>query len=293
MKTPDSVCAIIVTYHPTMEMILGLAEVVDQSGHLVVVDNGSDAATLAELRAASSRLSFTLLEQQRNLGIAEALNVGVRWALGQDWTWLLLLDQDSQLTAGFTQNMLSTWSLHPEQERIGSLHPTYIDPESGTPSFVLRASDGGPVKSMTSGALMPSWIFERIGYFASEYFIDEVDTEYCWRIRAKGLLVADSSKAQLVHQVGHPTNERILGFSFRPTNHGELRRYYMSRNRVVLYRAYFRIFPRWVLYSMWESGKETLKCLLGEKHRLLKLRAIALGLRDAATGRMGPRSEQR
>ena len=76
-----------------------------------------------------------------------------------DSTWIILFDQDSRITQGFVQAMFAAWQHHPQRERIGSLHPRYVDPVTGGESFILRAGDGGPYKSMTSGALMPAWIF--------------------------------------------------------------------------------------------------------------------------------------
>jgi rhamnosyltransferase len=136
---------------------------------------------------------------------------------------------------------------------------------------------------------MPTWIFDRIGWFASEYFIDEVDSEFCYRIRAAGYLIADSRQAVLVHAAGHPKKFSILGFSFRPGHHSSLRRYYMSRNRVVLYRKYIVIFPGWVFHSIWEALRETIKSFIVETERARKFRNLLLGTWDGLTGRMGKR----
>lgn len=285
--SPESVCAVIVTYHPTQKMIAHISSVVGQVDGLVVVDNGSAEQELAALRAAGESLGFCLIENQKNLGIAEALNIGVRRAIAQDFPWVILFDQDSEVPAGFVQNMLASWKSHHRRDLIGSLHPRYVDPDTGVAPPVYRASDGGPVISLTSGALMPTWIFERIGEFASDYFIDEVDTEYCFRIRANGYLVADSQAAALIHHVGHPRTKNILGFSFRPTFHDSLRRYYMSRNRVVVYRKYLWKFPGWVLHSANESLRETVKCFLGEPDRIAKIRNFIVGTWDGLAGNMG------
>ena len=147
-----------------------------------------------------------------------------------------------------------------------------------------------PAVSMTSGALMPAWIFDTLGWFASEYFIDCVDFEYSLRIRAAGYLIADSSDAVLLHAAGHAGKRFGFGrLSFRPTHHNAVRRYYMSRNRIALYRKYFRMFPGWVLHSMTESARDTIKCFVGERDRARKLRNFLLGTWDGLTGRMGKR----
>jgi len=164
-----------------------------------------------------------------------------------------------------------------------------VDPWTGIEPTVRRAEDGGPIVSLTSGALMPAWVFDRIGYFASEYFIDQVDVEYSFRIRAAGYLLADSREAVLLHSAGSPKRLSFLGFSFQPSHHGAVRRYYMSRNRVVVFRKYLRIFPRWVMQSMNEALRETIKCFVAEQDRPRKFCYLLLGSWDGLTGRMGRR----
>lgn len=279
----------IVTYHPSPAMVAQFHEVLSQVDEVVVVDNASSSDEVQMLREASNELGFRLIENVENLGIAEALNQGVRTVKESGHSWVLLLDQDSKLTEGFVEQMLNTWSTHPQKKLLAAIHPRYLDPNTGFQSAVRRASDGGPVTSMTSGAIMPTWVFDKIGWFASEYFIDCVDTEYCFRIRAAGYVIADSPHAELDHATGNSKACDILGFRFRPTHHNALRRYYMSRNRIVVFRKYISIFPRWVLASMYDSVRDTVKCLLGEPDRSVKLRRILLGTWDGLTGRMGRR----
>jgi rhamnosyltransferase len=230
-----------------------------------------------------------LIENEENLGIAAALNQGIQWAIAKGYQWVILLDQDSTITDEFASHMFATWKSHPEHERVCSIHPKYIDPDTGREALVRRAEDGGPIISMTSGALMPTWVFTQLGLFASDLFIDEVDTEYCLRIRASGYLVIDSREAVLLHSAGHSQGKVVLGFRFRPSFHSPMRRYYMARNRVVVYRRYFRTFPRWILLFTMVSLRETLKCLLSEPGRARKLRNMALGTWDGLTGQMGRR----
>jgi rhamnosyltransferase len=285
----QSVCAVVITYHPTDRMIENLSSIVMHVKGMIVVDNGSSPSELDALRAMSRRYGITLIENGRNVGQAEALNQGVRRALQDGFDWVILFDQDSRLTPNFVEEMFAAWERHPQRGQVGSIHPRYIDPVTGRESFILRAKDGGPFKSITSGALMPAWIFDKIGFFASEYFIDEVDSEYCLRIRAAGYLVADSNQAVLLHNSGQPRPCSIMGFTFRPTYHSAIRRYYMSRNRVVVYRKYLRVFPRCILYSVFDSFRDTVKCFLGEHTRMRKFRNVLLGTWDGLLDRMGPR----
>jgi rhamnosyltransferase len=289
--TDLSVCAIIVTYHPSLDMLENVDLVLDQVQGLVVVDNGSNPNQLAPWQAASRDRCFKLIENGVNLGIAEALNQGISWAQDQGFSWVILFDQDSKITPGYLGSMFETWRSHPERDRICSIFPNYTDPDTGKEVAFRRARDGGPIIAMTSGALMPTWIFDKIGRFRSDYFVDEVDAEYCFRSRAAGYLLADSRQAVLHHQIGLPKKSTFLGFGFTPTHHNAVRRYYMSRNRVVLYKQYFFKFPARVLKSISDAFLETTKCFLGEEDRVRKLRNFLLGTWDGLIGRMGKRED--
>ncbi|HEY1255450.1 MAG TPA: glycosyltransferase family 2 protein [Terracidiphilus sp.] len=287
--TVPSVCAVIITYHPNASMLENIYSVLAQVRQMVIVDNGSSADELDPLRNASRDHGFHLIENGENLGIAEALNQGVRWAKSEGYPWVILFDQDSKITDGFIEQMFTAWEVHPDRERVSSIQPRYVEPEIGVEWEVRRARDGGPITSMTSGSLMPVWIFDKIGGFASEYFIDEVDTEFCFRMRAAGYHITDSRQAVLMHASGHPKKFSILGYKFRPAHHSAVRRYYMSRNRLVVYRKYFLVFPVWVLYSINVALRETIKCFLGEDDRPRKFRNLLLGTWDGLVGRMGKR----
>jgi rhamnosyltransferase len=285
----QSVCAIVITYHPTLSMIENLSAICSQVDEMVVVDNGSNSEALDSLRRTSQNLRFSLIENGQNLGIAEALNQGVHWAIEKSFPWVILFDQDSVITGNFVDEMLSTWATHPLRDRLGAIHPRYLDHRTGIEAYVWRAADNGPVRSMTSGALIPTWIFGKLGWFASDFFIDDVDTEYCFRVRAAGYLLADSRSAILRHSSGSPRSITWLGRTFSPSHHSAWRRYYISRNRTAVCRKYFLVFPVWTLRYAYDCARETIKCFLGESDRRRKFRNVVLGIWDGLTGRMGAR----
>jgi rhamnosyltransferase len=288
-STEQSVCAVLVTYHPDAAMLENLRQVLAQVQGLVIVDNGSSPNEIEALRGMSHDGGFHLIENGVNLGIAEALNQGVRWVKSQGYPWALLFDQDSNMRSGYVQSMFTTWLAHPKRSQIACIHPRYMHPELGCWESAPRAPDGSPVWCLTSGALMPTWIFDKIGWFASEFFIDWVDIEYCFRIRAAGYLIAESQDSILLHDPGHSAPASILGFRFWPSHHNAERRYYVSRNRLAVFRKYFFIFPSWISKAMYWALRDTMKCFLGEKERPRKFRNVVLGTWDGLTGRMGQR----
>ncbi len=284
-----SVSAVMVTYNPHPQLADTLLLLAPQVHQLIVVDNGSSPEPLRALRFARDLLKFSLIENAENLGIAAALNQGIRAAKNEGHLWVILFDQDSGVTSNFVESMLRSLQDRPDRERIASMHPQYSAPDLGIQFRPLRMPDGSPFMSMTSGALMPTWIFDRVGWFASEYFIDCVDWEFCVRCRAAGFLVAESDKVSLRHAAGNPSSTNLLGFSVQPTHHNAIRRYYIARNSLVFYRKYFARFPRQILRSAYWQTRGILKSILFEKDRGRKLLYTLLGVWDALRGRMGKR----
>ena len=283
------VCAVVVTYRPNETVVEHLRNILPQVQRLVVIDNASTDDEISPVRAASSALRFHLIENSVNLGIAEALNQGVRWAIDQQYRWVILFDQDSAVTPGFIEQMFEAWDTHAARERLASSQPRCVDPKTGSELHIPRAVDGSPIFPMTSGSLMPVWIFDRIGWFASEYFIDLVDWEYAFRVRAAGFLIAQSNRAKLWHSPGNPAELRVLGRAFPHSRHDAMRRYYISRNSIALYRSYLFSFPAWVLRALYRQIHEMLVCLIAEQNRAQQFWSFLIGTWDGLTGRMGKR----
>ena len=280
--------AVVVTYHPDAAVLENLSAARAQVAAMVVVDNGSSAEELLPLRKAARTIGFTLIENAENLGIATALNQGVREALGARKTMLLLLDQDSCVTEGYVQAMLGCFAAHPLCERLAILVPRYVDRRFG--AVLAPPLHGGALEAATtSGSLMPAGIFAAAGYFADEMFIDGVDYEYSLRVRRLGYGIAECGEATLLHSPGTPTYHRVLGLKpFQAANYSPVRRYYQERNKIWAARRYLRAFPAFCLRQFAISAKDLLKIVLVEQDKGRKLRYFFRGVLHGLQGRTGP-----
>jgi len=158
------------------------------------------------------------------------------------------------------------------------------------PPFLCRGN--APEVARTSGSLMPMWAFEECGWFREELFIDQVDFEYCLRLRARGYQIAECEGATLLHTLGAPKIYSLFGRRlFGTTNHSAARRYYLARNRIWLLKKYWGLYPYWCAAACIATLKESLRILLVEDGRWSKLGRTALGVRDGLLGRMGKRVE--
>src|ERR1700686_4316422 len=94
----SAICAVVVTYFPKLACVENLAALAPHVGKLLIVDNGSSVQTLEPVEVAAQRLDATVVRLGSNLGIAAALNVGLKLAREQGYRWLATFDQDSQAT---------------------------------------------------------------------------------------------------------------------------------------------------------------------------------------------------
>jgi rhamnosyltransferase len=283
------VCAVVITYNPDATFIENIAAVAPQVSHIVLVDNGSSSDTEKHLQALEARQDCTVIRNRQNLGIAAALNLGVKYAIQHEFDWIATFDQDSRISDRFISQMLETYqqALHPE--KVALIAPSYVDQESGVNGALVRVSNGEILHTMTSGSVMPSSSIRKLGTFDESLYMDYVDVEFCLRARRQGLQILQSPAA-LFHSLGRITHHRFFGRGFGTTNHSAGRRYYITRNRLRLLLRYAADWS-WLWREIKMMLAEAVKIALVEDNKWRKFRAMVAGTVDALSGKMGKRIE--
>jgi rhamnosyltransferase len=278
-------CAVVVTFHPDADLFHRVEKVAKQAGQIVIVDNGSPASYLDQIRDIADKLAIHLILNVLNEGIACALNAGVRWAASQGYQWVLTLDQDTAIAPDMIDTLADVFRWYPAQESLAVIGSNYRDKVDGR---LLCDEVIGPnrppgkemVAVLTSGSLVSVGAFLAIGGFREEFFIDCVDFEYCLRARAHGFHVVMTSKAVMEHGIGHLTYHRVLWIKVGTSNHSPVRQYFMTRNTLILAREYISKEPRWILKYLWAWVRSIVRVLLFEDERIPKTKCIARGCID-------------
>ena len=282
-----SVAAVVVTFHPGPDLPATLVALLSQTGVVVVVDNGSCPADLPDVDDPAFGGRVEIVANEGNIGLAAALNQGLRRAKERGFGWALTMDQDSAPLPNLVAAAGRAFHAHPEPERLAAIGATVAGADDSTPAPTVPYRRVEAV--ITSGTLHSIPVWERLGGFREDFFIDCVDTELCLHARARGFKVVGATEPAIEHRIGAPTRKRALGRWMMPTNHSPLRRYYVTRNRLSLWRHYARSDGRFVLTDMRQSIREWIGIAFAETDRSAKLRAILAGFGDAALGRYGPR----
>lgn len=286
----SSICVVVVAFYPDPGFEGRLHEILGQVGGMVVIDNTPSAGrnrTIMMTNDDSKQLC--VIQNEANLGLGAALNQGLEHALRSGFEWILTLDQDTTCQRDMVQTLIQAYlGCYPRPAVIGA---NYFDPVNNNRTKVPVISTETFLERktvITSGCLVDAAFARAIGGFREDYFIDQLDHEFCLRARSRGGLVVISRKPGMMHSVGGPDGSRVPIIGLVLPEHPPLRKYYIARNTVVLVSDYFSREPAWCLLRITRLLLGAVSMTLLEKNGLLKLHAFALGVADGVRRRMGP-----
>lgn len=283
------VAAIIVSYNPDSNLFDSINLLLNQVEKVIIVDNGSKEKYVKYIKSINEDKIEIILNKE-NLGVATALNIGVRKALENGYEWILTMDQDSKASPDMVKKMFNVYNSINREERkdILSIFPNFLDERiqsieenSNMNSYEYVDAD------ITSGNLLRKEVFEKVGFFDDSLFIDLVDTDFCMRLNEKGIKMIKIRDAVLYHSLGESkTIKGILG-SFNTSNHSALRRYYMTRNRFYIWEKYKGLNSFTLNRDKKLFKKEFVKIILGEKDKVNKIKMVLRGYKDYKKGIKG------
>ena len=288
----SKVAAIIVSYNPDKNLLDSVNLLISQVEKIIIVDNGSieekrkDISSIKDIDNERIEIIFN----EENLGIATALNIGVREALKQGFNWILTMDQDSKASKDMVEKMFEVYNNIDEKERksILSIFPNFVDKriQSIEENSVMNTYEYVDA-DITSGNLVKAEVFDKVGFFDDSLFIDLVDTDFCMRLNEKNIKMIKVRDAILYHSLGESQSVKSIFGKFNTSNHSALRRYYMTRNRFYIWEKYKDLNSFTLNRDKKLFKKEFIKIILGEKDKVNKIKMVFKGYKDYKKGIRG------
>ena len=288
----SKVAAIIVSYNPDKNLLDSVNLLISQVEKIIIVDNGSieekrkDISSIKDIDNERIEVIFN----EENLGIATALNIGVREALKQGFNWILTMDQDSKASKDMVEKMFEVYNNIDEKERksILSIFPNFVDEriQSIEENSVMNTYEYVDA-DITSGNLVNAEVFDKVGFFDDSLFIDLVDTDFCMRLNEKNIKMIKVRDAILYHSLGESQSVKSILGKFNTSNHSALRRYYMTRNRFYIWEKYKDLNSFTLNRDKKLFKKEFIKIILGEKDKVNKIKMVFKGYKDYKKGIRG------
>ena len=251
---------------------------VEKLEKLYIVDNSDtiNEEIISKIKKKYNNIEYIQLGE--NLGIAKALNIGLEKFIISDSNLFLTMDQDSK----FNKNNLELFFnkiLEENDHKIGIFSPRH---KTSANNFLIK-EDLFVDKVMASGNILTKDLVISIGGFNEEFFIDEVDHEYCFRARRKNYKIKLYGDIYLNHNLGDMNKKNKLPKFLISTHHNKIRRYYITRNKLYMIEMYPELKIKYTITFF----NDLLKILLYEKNKFDKLKMIRKGYYDYKNKVMG------
>lgn len=265
-------CAVIVVlYHYDQSHLDNIASYAPYFDQVILVDNSDYPVNIPIPE------EYHYISLGKNYGIAYALNCGIDYLKNTDISYVMTMDQDSR----FQNNILDVYKEKlqefPNQDVI--LSPNYV---------VSYKREEKPSKefeeiywSAQSGCFFPMAIFEHVGLFRDDFFIDVVDYEFFVRARSENVKIIKCNQATLLHEPGEEREKKILSKSIKFAIHPPVRIYYQARN-LLWCAIHYKNYHFFKVYI-----KIFLKIILLFDHRMENIKAYHKATKDALYNNLG------
>lgn len=252
---------------------------------IFLVNNHTADGSGPRLRAnlSESGFEYAYLEPGYNAGFAGGCNVGMRAALAEGFSHVMLLNNDTLVAPDFLFETGRALGEFPRDVIAGDVRnmegrPTHnigrLSPWTGRVRHLLAPEPGGKI-DFVSGCLMilPQSALTAAGLFDERLFMYCEDMELCMRLRDAGVRIRHVPAIRIRHK-----------FDILTTHSGLPKEYYIQRNQthVILRRGTLR---QRLLYVLYLAAMPAYK--LARRPRLF-MQALR-GARDGITGRLGMR----
>lgn len=289
-----SVAAVITTYNCYTSIERTILAIANQVGRVIIVDNGSEPETLDAIRGAIERnrlQTCEFLPQGRNLGIGAAMNIGVRAALTAGAAYILTLDDDTEASPGAVAELVRCFVDH-EGQHVGIAWAQWIGEANYPPTSYGKEETPRTVDRIpSSGCMISRQVFESVGMFREDYFLDCTDYEYCARVIGAGWEVLTCPTATVLHRPGDVTHRQFFGRTVVVSNYPAERLFLLCRNGFVLY-LWERRSGRHLREHCRGTATRFIKSLLYEREKARKSSAIIRGSVEGVLGHLGPPSRR-
>lgn len=275
----EKICAVIVTYHCTEILVQNVEALLNQVGHILIVDNNSDEKSKMLISSLiKQHVIVSAIFNNTNHGVAFALNQGLDWAFSNGYNLLLTMDQDAIMDDRAVRFMLDTIN---GDEKIVSVGPSR--------KKIKKSNRIEKVSYLiTAGNLIRVDKLKEIKGYDTGLFIDCVDFDVSLSLRDRGGILYKDNRALMIHRVGEKEEAKFLMFKFSILSHAPVRHYYISRNHVYLLKKHFKKHKIFCIKKQIIFTLYVLNILLFQYNKKEKIAMIIHGFQDAKHKKNGP-----
>jgi GT2 family glycosyltransferase len=200
---------------------------------ILIIDNGSKLNDHEKLLPLEAEANVTVLRNEKNLGFAGGVNLGIKHAIKNNFEYVALFNNDAVADKNWLQNLISGFTVHKDISAVTGLllheDGKTIDSTGDYYSIwgmpfprsrglqTATAPQSEYVFSATGGAtLYRTSLFKEIGLFDESFFAYYEDVDISFRAQLAGHKIYYTKEAIAYHKQG-ATSKKIPGFTVYQT----------------------------------------------------------------------------
>lgn len=227
------IVAIVITYFSNLnELFANIKQYIDHVDKLIIWENTpiderlNYKITLPEYY--NDKVIY--LSTDRNEGIAYPLNRCINWALENQYSYILAMDQDSYWK-NFAEFLKCVSLFVKDKANDSSIYTPNINNYYQESQKVVEKSS-----FITSGTLFPIKLILTIGHFNEALFVDGVDLDYSLRLAIAKMKIIVFTNTLLKQNFGYPVKSNYYKFS--SSNYSAERTHNIVKNHLLILRKY-------------------------------------------------------
>lgn len=282
-----STAAIVFLYNYDEKCIENIKSYANQVDIVYAFDNTEQNKKNQQYQESLGKIkNLEYIDGQGNQGLSYAINHVAKICLDKGIDWLITFDQDSKVQKDMLQVMKKFIITYKYTNKIGIICPTIKN---------LKLKYAQPVyeysyhyRIIQSGALHNLKAYLAIDGYDENLFIDQVDYDYCVRLRANEYQIVKLNSAILEHNVADNEVELkyIHGRKIYVNKFSPMRYYYIFRNSMYCIKKH-QDTDRVFCADLKRDKKILFQTLRYDDNKLKKIKAIILAIIDYYTENMG------
>jgi len=275
---------IVVLYYPDEKLISNILSYLPFLDELIIWEN-TPKESQKNICFEDTFLQSKILRwgEDSNVGLGAPFNKAVEYGEKEGFTHLLTMDQDSSFLESGFEKYANFIENGPNNNSNCFYIPNYLVKEKFFYDQDLEYVD----YYMNSGTIYPIALFNKIGLFRDDFFVDTIDVEYGLRAKKNKINIVLVRTVILFHGAGYQRKKhRFLWKTFFPNEYSPIRSYYIIRNALITYKEYPD--PRQKRKYLWYwFYKRLVFIVLYESNKINKIRALFLGYCHGKKGILG------
>jgi GT2 family glycosyltransferase len=223
-KKPRTHCFVVLVYEPKLEEVTNILRSLGDYEVFLIDNTERPEKKLSSLLLHGKKTlpdTVYLTASDKNLGYAGGINLGLKQAFAQGYSWMTLMNIDLHIKPNAIKTYLEQLLHSPKG--IAGVYPGYLDPWRWSTILPKTSPEKGTLQYL-SGSFWSVHrdVIENIGYLYEGYFLYYEETEYCVRAAKSGFPLTHIPLDGIEHG-------DVSGLG----RGSQLHRYYLARNHLL------------------------------------------------------------